>query len=257
VDLFVRESGATGAPAVVFLHGGQLSGWSLTPVIERLPVYHCLVPDLPQYGRSSGQGPFDIEKAAHAVARVIRARAPSGRVHLVGYSLGAQVGVQLLAAEPELVNRAVLCGPIVNTLPAVRLTQRVLGLFARNSWPAWTAKRGRDARRAGIPVAHIEDYRADTRAIGSTELAGIVRASVGFTVPEGLERVAAPTLIITGANEIPLARHWAAAVAGPLPNAVRRIATGMDHDWPLHQPELFARTVDGWLSEGTLPAEIA
>ena len=48
VDLFVRESGPVGAPSIVFLHGGRLSGWSWEPVVERIQGYHCLVPDLPQ-----------------------------------------------------------------------------------------------------------------------------------------------------------------------------------------------------------------
>jgi hypothetical protein len=30
----------------------------------------------------------------------------------------------------------------------------------------------------------------------------------------------------------------------------------MRHDWPLRYPELFCRTVDGWLNGTTLPPEI-
>jgi hypothetical protein len=42
-----------------------------------------------------------------------------------------------------------------------------------------------------------------------------------------------------------------------MPNGVDRIATGMPHDWPTHYPDLFARTVDGWLTDSALPPEIA
>ncbi len=257
MDLFVRESGSTESPDVVLLHGGHMSGWSLTPVVERLPQYHCLVPDLPLYGRSGGHGPFDIRRAADAIARIISSRSSSGHAHLVGYSLGAQVAAQLLAAKPGLVDRAVLCGPIVNTMPAVRFTQRLLGALARNTWLAWTAKRGWNASRVRMPEDNVDDYRADTRAIGSTELAGIVMACVGFTIPEGLEGTQVPTLLIAGENETPLARHWTAALADPLPNAVRKVATGMGHDWPLEHPDLFANTVDCWLSNRPLPPQIA
>jgi len=52
MDLFVREYGPVGAPAIVFIHGGKMSGWSWEPMVQRMQGYHCLVPDLPQYGRA-------------------------------------------------------------------------------------------------------------------------------------------------------------------------------------------------------------
>jgi hypothetical protein len=30
----------------------------------------------------------------------------------------------------------------------------------------------------------------------------------------------------------------------------------MDHDWPLRYPDVFSRTVDGWLSDTAMPIEI-
>ncbi|PRC49042.1 hypothetical protein C6A85_76760, partial [Mycobacterium sp. ITM-2017-0098] len=105
-DLFVRETGPPAASTIVLLHGGRMSGWSWEPVVDRLARYHCMVPDLPQFGKSFQHGPFAMDRAADAVAELIRSRIGAGRVHLVGYSLGSQVGVQLLATEPELVDRA-------------------------------------------------------------------------------------------------------------------------------------------------------
>jgi pimeloyl-ACP methyl ester carboxylesterase len=115
MDLFVRESGPVGAPAIVFLHGGRLSGWSWDPVVERMRQrYHCLVPDLPQYGKSFQQGPFEMSRAADAVAEMILSRAGTGRAHVVGFSLGAQVGIpgltlqQFLTLLPRAVQDAAL-----------------------------------------------------------------------------------------------------------------------------------------------------
>src|ERR1700760_787656 len=125
MSLFVRESGPVGAPAIVFLHGGTMSGWSWEPVVERMQGYHCLVPDLTGFGKSFEQGPFEMDRAADAVAELIRSRVGSSRAHVVGLSLGAQVGVQLMTTEHKLVDRAVLCGAVVNTMPAVELMQRL------------------------------------------------------------------------------------------------------------------------------------
>jgi pimeloyl-ACP methyl ester carboxylesterase len=257
MNLFVRESGPAEAPAIVFLHGGNMSGWSWEPVVERMQGYRCLVPDLTGFGKSSQQGPFEMDRAAGAVAEVIRSRVSRGRAHVVGLSLGAQVGVQLLATEPKLVDRAVLCGTVINTMPAVRVTGFLLGALSRNALYRWIIKRYRSAHLAGIPLANIDDYREDVRLITGGQLAHIVVASAGFTLPEGLDKSDSPALFVTGAEEMPAARRWAAALARQMPNAVDRVAIGMVHDWPLRDPDLFSRTVDGWLTDAALPPEIA
>jgi pimeloyl-ACP methyl ester carboxylesterase len=233
-----------------------MSGWSWDPVVERMQQYHCLVPDLPQYGKSFREGPFEVRRAAEAVAELIRTRAATGRAHVVGFSLGAQVGVQLLASEPGLVDRAVLSGAVINTMPGVRLTQLLLGRLARTTWYRWVVDPHWNTRRAGIPFAQIDDYREDLRLIKGTQRSHIVVASAGFTPPEKLDESEVPTLFITGAEEMRLVRRWAATLAKRMPNGIDGIAVGMRHDWPLRHPDLFSRAVDGWLSLTPLPPEI-
>jgi pimeloyl-ACP methyl ester carboxylesterase len=244
MDLFLRESGPVTAPTIVFLHGGEYSGRSWQPVVDRMQHYRCLVPDLPQHGESSQRGPFEISGAAAAVAELIRSRVGGGRVHVVGLSLGAQVGVQLLASEPKLIDRAVLCGTMVNALPAARLTAPLLGVIARISRPVtiwWNAGQ------------HDND---DLQVMTGAQVAPVVVASAGFTVPDGLEQSESPTLFLTGPKEMRLLRRSAATLAQRMPNGVNRIVIGMQHDWPLSHPDLFARTVDSWLTDTALPPEI-
>jgi pimeloyl-ACP methyl ester carboxylesterase len=254
VDLFVRESGPVGAPAIVFLHGGEYSGRSWQPVVERMQRYRCLVPDLPHHGESFQPGPFEMAGAATAVAALIRSRVGTGRVHVVGHSLGAQVGVQLLATEPELVDRAVLCAPIVNAMPVVRLTAPLLGLVA---WISRSVTIRRNARVVAVPSAKIDDHREHVRLLPPAQIAHVVAASGGFTLPEGLDKSDSPALFLTGSTEMRLIRRSAAALALRMPNGVGGVAIGMDHYWPLRHPDLFSRTVDAWLSGTALPPEIA
>ncbi len=254
MDLFVRESGPVGAPAIVFLHGGEYSGRSWQPVVERMQRYRCLVPDLPHHGESFQRGPFEMAGAATAVAELIRSRVGTGRVHLVGNSLGAQVGVQLLATEPELVDRAVLCGAIVNAMPAIRLTAPLLGLVA---WISRSVTIRRNARPVVVPSAKTDDYRDDVRLMPPAQIARLVEASAGFTLPEELDKSDSATLFLTGSKEMRLIRRSAAMLAQRMPYGVGGEAVGMDHDWLLRYPDLFSRTVDGWLSGTALPPEIA
>jgi pimeloyl-ACP methyl ester carboxylesterase len=257
VDLFVRESGPVGAPAIVFLHGGYMSGWSWEPVVERMRQrYRCLVPDLPQYGESAEQGPFEMGRAAEAVGELIRSHTSSGRAHVVGFSLGAQVGVQLLAAQPELVDAAVLCGTPINAMPGRRFNQFLLGQLTRMRWFRWVTKLHWDIRHARLPFPKTVDYHNDARLMTGVLLANIVMASAGFAIPEGLEKSDSAVLFITGADELSVTRRWAASLAQTMHHGVDGVAIGMRHDWPLRNPELFSRTVDGWLCGTTLPSQI-
>ena len=129
--------------------------------------------------------------------------------------------------------------------------------MSRNMLYRRVVKRYRNAHLAGVPSANIEDYREDVRLITGGQLAQIVVASAGFTLPEGLDKSDSPTLFVTGAKEMPAVRRSAAALAREMPNAVDRVAIGMPHDWPLRDPNLFSRTVDCWLTDAALPREIA
>ena len=112
-------------------------------------------------------------------------------------------------------------------------------------------------RRVRIPAANVADYREDVRLITSDELVNIIAASSGFTLPRGLDKSDSPTLFLTGAKEMRLVHRWAAELAQAMPNGVDRVAIRMRHDWPLGHPDLFSRTVDGWLNGAGLPPEIA
>jgi hypothetical protein len=107
-----------------------------------------------------------------------------------------------------------------------------------------------------IPSADIDHYREDMRLMPATQVARLVEAVTGFTLPEGLDKSNSPALFVAGSKEIRLVRSSAAALAQRMPKGVEGVAIGMDHDWPLRYPDLFARTVDGWLSGTALPMEL-
>ncbi|PRC50440.1 hypothetical protein C6A85_69420, partial [Mycobacterium sp. ITM-2017-0098] len=94
-----------------------------------------------------------------AVAELIRSRIGAGRVHLVGYSLGSQVGVQLLATEPELVDRA--AGTLLTMVPhsTARSMQFLAERLARMRSFRRLINRLLTARQVPIPKAKIHDYR--------------------------------------------------------------------------------------------------
>lgn len=249
--LFVREAGPAQAPTIVFLHGGGVSGWSWQAVVERLPDFHTLVPDLPEHGRSRGAGPFDIPRAAGLAAELIAERAHRGRAVVVGLSLGGQVAVQLLGTTPEPVERAIVSGALLVPMrgrsvigPLVRLYQpfRNIRFLVRANM-----------RANGLPARNFAEVAADTRALTAEGFARILAAGLAYRPPSTLRGVAVPVLALAGEREPGASRQSARLLAETLPRAEGRLVRGMGHAWPLQAPDLCARVVRAWARQEPLP----
>jgi pimeloyl-ACP methyl ester carboxylesterase len=99
---------------VLLLHGSAGTGalWRHT-VAALQPRYRCLAPDLIGYGGSAPwpkHMPLDIAAEQRAVEALLSCCAES--FHVVGYSYGGVVALQLALARPERVRRLALIEPV-------------------------------------------------------------------------------------------------------------------------------------------------
>jgi pimeloyl-ACP methyl ester carboxylesterase len=255
MPLHVAESGPAEAASIVFLHGGGVGGWSWRPQVQDLQAdYHCLVPDLPEHGQSQDVGPFSMTDAAARVAELIHKRAHGSRAHVVGLSLGAQVGVTLLALAGRLVDHAVLTGALVHPLPGAGLIGPTLRLYDPFKNLNFLVRANQ--RSLGVPDAYFAEFAADTRRINVDALTHILKANMNFGVPPGLTRLIAPSRVLVGEKEPSLMRRSARELSASMAGGTAYMVRGMIHNWPLAAPELFNRTVRAWLRGQPLPAEL-
>lgn len=100
------DDGATGGASVLMLHGSALSRsiWRGLGYVKALePEFNTIRMDLRGHGRSAKPHQveaYDMELVLADVLAVLDA-ADVESVHLVGYSFGARVGLQLAAAAPS------------------------------------------------------------------------------------------------------------------------------------------------------------
>jgi len=123
--------GNTGAPTLVFLHGGGLTAhtWDLTCLSLRT-TYHCLALDLRGHGDSdwSSEGAYDLEDHVRDVAALVRAVGVS-KFGLVGMSIGGNVALAYTASSQHRVVALVLVdiGPDTQPEAAKRIRQFMTG----------------------------------------------------------------------------------------------------------------------------------
>lgn len=255
MPVFVAEFGPAGAPSILFLHGGGVGGWSWRPQVEDLQAdYHCVVPDLPEHGQSLDVAPFTMTDAAARMAELIHKRAHGGHAHVVGLSLGAQVGVALLAVAARLVDRAVLTGALVRPLPGTSLIGATLRLYDPFKNIPFLVRLNQQS--VGVPAAYSAEFAADTRRTTAQALTHILKANMNFRVPPGLTRLKNPTLVLVGEKEPSISRRSARELAASMAGGTAYMVQGMIHNWPLAAPTLFNRTVRAWLADQPLPAEL-
>jgi pimeloyl-ACP methyl ester carboxylesterase len=270
MSLYFEESGESGRPTIVFLHGGGGAGWMWRPQVEALKgEHHLLVPDMPEQGRSTDAGPFAMESAARQVAELIRERATGGRAHVVGLSEGAQTVVQLLAIAPEVVESAIVSSALVRPIAAAAWASSpaVLGMaYATSIAPfrtsdAWIRLNMRSA--AGVPEAYFADFKESFGTLSKSGFVDLMRANQTFRLPDGLEKARARVLAVCGGREYTVMRRSTADIAAAIPGAVarevvhdRRMSVAEERNWNLTEPELFTAMVRDFIAGRPLPRQL-
>jgi pimeloyl-ACP methyl ester carboxylesterase len=247
--LYTLDAGSPTKTAIVFLHGGGLSSKSWLPVIERLPDFHCLAPDLPEQGQSVDI-PFTMKGAAYGVAEIIRLLLPNKTVHVVGLSLGGAVALTLLQIAPELVDHVIVTGS------SGRLS-RLTSAFAKSMlWLLrfYTPEKLVQAtlRQQGIPAQYHALLHDDLlKGSNAKFMRHLISELVTLELPQ---RINVPLLICVGEKENYIAKGIARDLLERYPSASGIVAPNGSHAWCLQFPDLFADTVRAWVTDNPLPS---
>ncbi|MBN2002934.1 MAG: alpha/beta hydrolase [Anaerolineae bacterium] len=247
---FTYETGDSSRPALVFLHGGGLSSKSWHPVIERLPDFYCLAPDLPGHGQSKDR-PLTLEASAQAVIEVIRQKIPGGQAHLVGLSWGGAVILTILRTAPEVATSAILSGSS-GRMPrwSVRASLPTLALL-RFFKPETLAKL--TMKQQGIPDQYDELLHDDL--LDSSQAAFMKQLYLGLADLNPPQEVTCPLLVCSGEKDPGVSKWYGAVSLRPLRYASAQsvLMPGAGHAWPLQVPDVFAEMVRAWVTRKPLP----
>ncbi len=117
LKLHYHEAGVGNGPTIVLLHGGGPGASSWSNFARNIPVlakqFHVLAVDQPGYGLSDKptEHPQYFVHSASALNDLLNTLEISGRVHLLGNSLGGGAAVRFALDYPDRAGRLVLMGP--------------------------------------------------------------------------------------------------------------------------------------------------
>ncbi len=120
MKLHVHEWGDPASPPLVCLHGVTGHGERFKRLAEQhwAARFHVVAPDLRGHGRSGTDAPWTFPTHVADVVETLDAH-DIGKADWVGHSFGGRLVLELAAAHPERVRRAVLLDPAIQVLPHV------------------------------------------------------------------------------------------------------------------------------------------
>jgi abhydrolase domain-containing protein 6 len=260
VPYLVRRRPAASGPAavpIVLIHGfgGDKEGWLM--MATKLGRQHSLViPDLPGFG-AAGAIPKEAASAA-GQARVLAALLDTlgiSRVHLVGSSMGGGIALRFAQDFPERAASMTLIG---SAAPIVEKSE--LGhALDRGENPLLTSSPDDLGRLLQFIAETVPPMSRAARAYLGTErfarrdaLAlvwdGWVSPPATEGIPQALESIATPALVIHGDRDRVIHPATGKALAARLPRARLELLEGVGHIPMMEKPKEIAALIDRFVT---------
>jgi lipase len=203
--LQLHEWGERTSPPVVCLHGVTAHGRRFRKLAEErlAPRYRVLAPDLRGHGFSESEPPWSMPTHVADVLETIEA-AGVERAQWVGHSFGGRLLLEIAAAAPERVERAVLLDPAIQILPHIGMNFAEDACRGETHASPEAAVDARIATTPSNPRPFVEEDVAEALVEGKpgTWTYRYTKAAVATiygelcTPPPPPETVRAPTLLL-------------------------------------------------------------
>ncbi|MFJ5765651.1 alpha/beta fold hydrolase [Lysinibacillus sp. NPDC093210] len=248
MTLYYDEYGDKNAPLIVFLHGGGVSGWMWEKqIIYFAQHYHCIVPDLPGHGKNSGDTYFSMKEAAQKIIDLIETISNNRKTTVVGFSLGAQIIVQMVSMRPSLIDTAVIISALVRPMPVfkkwisptIKLTSPLISnrIFSKIQ-----------AKTLYIPKEKYGQYYEESCRMSQQTLISVMMENMSFSIPENFKHVKSSMLVLVGDKEKSIMKKSANDLVKSNANCKGMVVADVGHGISLANPALFNEIIDNWLS---------
>lgn len=244
-SFFVGGSG----PVLILLHGAgdQAGAWAkVAPALTGN--YRVIVPDLAGHGDSNPKaGPLSVGTVLSGVEAI--AAAQSGKVILVGNSLGGWVACLFAQKHPEKVERLVLVngGPLIGDRPDITLTPKTRE-EARKTVAAMF-----DPGSFQLPDYVLDDIVREAQTGPLMRLSQTANEMPKYLLEGRLNEITVPVTMVWGESDHVLSVDYAKKMQSQLPNAQLVTLKRCGHAPQLECPKAFTSTLKVVLQSPVVP----
>lgn len=219
--------------------------------IQYFTYYHCLVLDLPEHGLRNQGMHFSIRGSAEQLMGLLHEK-NKGRVIVVGFSLGAQIAIQMASREPDLIDIAVVNSALVRP---VAYADKLIRPTVRFTFPLIKSRLFSKLQAKALYVGeeHFERYYEETLRMKPETLVRVLEENMSFAIPENFSKVKGRTLVTVGERERAIMKRSARDIVQANTNCTGVILPNVGHGVPLAEPDFFNHMVEAWINDETLP----
>lgn len=245
-DVLLEYEEAGDGDPVLLLHGGLIN--TVFPNLAEISIsrrYRVISYRRRGYGRSSPTTPPRTMRDQATDAEALLRHLGISRAHVVGFSYGGGVAIQLALQTPELIGSLALLEPSIPSAPVfVEDLEAIIAMYA-----------GGDREGAvGAFLAEVlgPDYRnlledqlgpaAFAQAVADSEAAFQVEAESMATWECDVTRIRQPVFAVLGADTLPAALECHNRLRQWLPQLEELVIPDANHSLPFAKPEA---VVDG------------
>jgi 3-oxoadipate enol-lactonase len=249
-DLTMKIVEAGSGAAVLLLHG---LGWDHSlwnPTVERFASrYRMIAVDTRGHGGTDKPpGPYDMDMFARDYAALIAALGLKS-VCVVGLSQGGMVAQTLALRTPELVSALVLISTSCKSAPSLRDNMEARIEAMDKIGPQAAAKIAAESIfspgwRAANP-GELARFYAWRSAMPVDPLNAATRALYDFDLSKNLPRIAVPTLVVAGSEDVLTRPAGMEEIVSLIPGAKYTLVPGAGHMIPVEQPDV----IEGLLAD--------
>ncbi|AOZ94133.1 alpha/beta fold hydrolase [Paenibacillus crassostreae] len=250
--LHYQEYGDKNASLVVFLHGGGVSSWMWDKQIQYFSQFHCVAIDLPEQGESKHSENFSISFSAEKIIEFIEKIANGKKTSVIGFSLGAQVTVQMLSMKPDLIHYAIINSALVRPNPLAKkwirpAIQLAFPLIKNRTFSKLQAK------MLYVDKENFETYYKESSLMKADTLIRILEENMSFEIPKDFNKAKGKILVTVGEREKAIMKKSANDIVINNSNCIGIIIPNVGHGISMSNPNFFNQIVETWILDAALP----
>ncbi|MBA3414812.1 MAG: alpha/beta fold hydrolase [Chloroflexia bacterium] len=255
IERFYQVAG-NGEP-LLLINGIGADSLKWDPLLPALAArFRVITSDNRGAGRSAASpGPYETRQMADDAAALL-AHLGVARAHVVGSSMGGMVAQELALAYPTLVDRLVLYGTFARPRRAimdpwltfvVHASERLDPTSVTLGWLPWLYTPAFLARPEKVEAALARQEPYPPPAHGIAAQAEAVRS---HDTLDRLPRIAAPTLVLVGAEDVVTPVYYSQELAERIPGARLQVLERGGHSAIWEYPETGAEALVAFLVTG-------